>query len=285
MRPLACALGIALAASLPDADARITEKCNSEWESGSLLVTGDSTGLAALARLAALPSLDPVAYEMLWRPALGYVSPYAFDPWVLLTYDWIDDTAQIAREVQASGVLSRYGVTGVTVETNTICFSPPPPPPVVVVTEYHNAATDHYFMSSSAGENAFIDSGGAGPSWSRTGESFTTTIASACYGTLPVFRFYGTANNSHFFTVSPVECGLLRNRDPGWQYESRTNGAFGAAAPVNGACAAGLRPVYRLFNNRAAQRDSNHRHVTRSDLYALMQARGWIGEGVAMCIP
>jgi hypothetical protein len=220
----------------------------------------------------------------LWRPIATSVSPYDFDRWMTLGYDWIQDTAQIARDVTADGILARYGVTITAVDSYT-CFEPPPISPPVAVTEYYNRLTDHYFMSSTPQENAFIDSGGAGNGWARTGESFTTTAATSCDGKVPVFRFYSAASNSHFFTASPVECGLLRNLDPGWQYEAVKFGAFGAFAAVNGACAAGRQPVYRLYNNRAAQRDSNHRHVTRLDLYAQMQARGWIGEGVAMCIP
>ena len=90
------------------------------------------------------------------------MSPYASYLSLKLGYDWIEDTAQIALEIQASTVMARYGITEISVDTAVACFSPPPAPPVIVVTEYHNATTDHYFMSSSAAENAFIDSGGAG---------------------------------------------------------------------------------------------------------------------------
>jgi len=55
--------------------------------------------------------------------------------------------------------------------------------------------------------------------------------------------------------------------------------------PADGACPARTVTVYRLYNNRAQAMDSNHRYVVRPELYAQMMARGWIGEGVAMCLP
>ena len=278
-------LPIALMACLPAWAARITEKCTNNWEAENLILSGSDAGMAALADLAANPSRDPEAYDRLWRPKAAWVSPYSFDRWMTLTYDWIEDTAQIARDITADGILARYGVAITSVDSYAGCFATSPPPSAVFVTEYYNRLTDHYFMSSSTAENSFIDSGSAREGWMRTGESFVATVANSCYGAVPVFRFYGASNNSHFFTASPVECGLLRNLDPGWQYEAAKFGAFGAYPAVNGACPDGRHPVYRLYNNRAAQHDSNHRHVTRLDLYIQMQARGWIGEGVAFCVP
>jgi serine protease len=126
-----------------------------------------------------------------------------------------------------------------------------------------------------------IDNGFAGEGWDRTGEGFRAIQSGYCYGSYPVFRFYGAGANSHFFTVDPQECGQLRNRDPGWQFEGD---AFGAEAPVNGMCGFGSQAVYRLYNNRWMLSDSNHRFVTRLDLYEAMKARGWVGEGVAFCV-
>jgi serine protease len=100
-----------------------------------------------------------------------------------------------------------------------------------------------------------------------------------------VYRFYGTPGvgpNSHFFTAGPEECGLLRN-GRGWSYEGR---AFGAELPSAGMCpAVAPRPVYRAYNMRAAQNDSNHRHTTNFATYQQMIAKGWAGEGIAFCVP
>ena len=99
---------------------------------------------------------------------------------------------------------------------------------------------------------------------------------------LPVCRFYGTPGrgpNSHFYTVRASECAQVK-LDPGWMYEGI---AFYAYAPVNGQCAAGQQAVYRVYNNRFAQNDSNHRYMTDIFEYARMQTLGWLPEGVVLC--
>jgi serine protease len=75
---------------------------------------------------------------------------------------------------------------------------------------------------------------------------------------------------------------LVRQEDSGWLVEGV---AFAAEMPVNATCPSDAPvPVYRLYNNRWMFNDSNHRYVTRPDLYQQMIAKGWIGEGVAMCV-
>jgi len=142
--------------------------------------------------------------------------------------------------------------------------------------EYFNTSLGHYLVTYDGAEARIIDQGGAGPGWSRTGKSFKSG------GTTPVCRFYGTpgiGSNSHFFTISSQECDLVK-KDPGWTFEG-----FGlyATPAVNAQCETPLIPVYRLYNNQAAQRNSNHRHVTDLSLVPAMTAQGWSLEGVAFC--
>ncbi|MBI2782835.1 MAG: hypothetical protein EPO03_12410 [Porticoccaceae bacterium] len=75
---------------------------------------------------------------------------------------------------------------------------------------------------------------------------------------------------------------MLKQPGSGWTYEGI---AFRALVPTNGACYPGTRPVWRLYNGRFAQNDSNHRFVTSVDVYRHMMANGWIGEGVVFCEP
>jgi hypothetical protein len=44
-----------------------------------------------------------------------------------------------------------------------------------------------------------------------------------------------------------------------------------------------LIPVYRAYNNRFAQHDSNHRLTASVAHYQQQIAAGWTGEGVVMC--
>jgi hypothetical protein len=163
------------------------------------------------------------------------------------------------------------------------------------VIEYHNTILDHYFYTAIATEAGYIDAGGAGPGWVRTGETFPVVREPGCDTPLdaanqepllrPVFRFYGTPGkgpNSHFFTVHRGECHIV-TQDAGWQYEGLP---FWVTPPrADGRCPDNnTQPLYRLYNNRAAQNDSNHRYTTKQSIIDEMVAKGWIKEGVAMCV-
>ena len=66
----------------------------------------------------------------------------------------------------------------------------------------------------------------------------------------------------------------------GWQFEGTV---FYALVPSGGQCPANTAPVYRLYNNRAKQSDSNHRFTADGPMRAAML--GWVDEGVAFCSP
>lgn len=152
------------------------------------------------------------------------------------------------------------------------------------VVEYYNTGLQHYFMTAGAGEMASIEAGAAGPGWQLTGSEFRAYLpeTGVQVGALPVSRFYGTPGrgpNSHFYTVDATESEIVK-QDPGWTYEGV---AFYLFAPVNGQCATDQQAIYRVYNNRFAQNDSNHRYITDPNLYAQMQAQGWLPEGVVLC--
>src|SRR5207302_10198365 len=123
------------------------------------------------------------------------------------------------------------------------------------------------------------DSGAAGPGWERTGVTFAAYGDAAYFGPQiqPVCRFYGRPGlgpNSHFFTVDPLECLSVRD-DRGWMLES--SHAFKIAqAIMHVSFPQGVvtfdcgtsRLVWRLYNNRAAQNDSNHRYTASAETYA-----------------
>jgi hypothetical protein len=149
--------------------------------------------------------------------------------------------------------------------------------------EFYNSTLNHYFMTSESGEMAFVDNGGAGPGWGRTGFTFNvfTAINSAYPTSNPACRFYGPGPNSHFYTTDTGECNLVK-AGPGWLYEGLN---FVAVNPSAGNCAAGTSPVYRAYNNRYAQNDSNHRFSTSRATLEGMTIFGWVVEGVVFCAP
>jgi len=157
---------------------------------------------------------------------------------------------------------------------------------VGTVVEFYNTTLDHYFVTADPVEAAAIDGGAAGPGWSRTGFTFKSGgIGRVCrfYGSIEINPATGTRRgpNSHFYTVEAAECGAVR-QDPGWHFESYD---FGTNPRLTPACPAGTVAVYRAYNGRFAQNDSNHRLTTNLAAYNQTLARGWTGEGAVMCAP
>jgi hypothetical protein len=92
--------------------------------------------------------------------------------------------------------------------------------------------------------------------------------------------------DSHFYSASASECQAVADRFPNaWVFES--SDVFTVALPVDGVCADGTIPIYRVYNNRT---DVNHRYTPSAAVKAQMVEAGWIAEGygpsaVAMCAP
>jgi hypothetical protein len=96
-----------------------------------------------------------------------------------------------------------------------------------------------------------------------------------------VSRFYSAYSNSHFYTADAQEAAAIQVPGSEWMLERVE---FRIPLPdAQGNCAAGLVPVYRLYNNRFAFHDSNHRFVTDAGERARMVAQGWIDEGARFC--
>ena len=151
--------------------------------------------------------------------------------------------------------------------------------------EFYNTNLNHYFLTIDPAEATAIDSGAAGPGWQRTGKNILAyrSAATAPAGVVVVCRFYGNqANggpNGHFYTADAAECAAVK-QDPGWTFERNE---FYVTVPVNGTCTGGGLPVYRVYNGRFVERDSNHRYTTDVPTYNLMVSMGWRAEGVVFC--
>lgn len=146
---------------------------------------------------------------------------------------------------------------------------------------FFHTGIEHYFITAWENEaNGLLAQNG----WELVDFGFNVWHADdpAPETAVPVCRFYSELVNSHFYTGGAKECAKLQEEDSGWTYEGI---AFQALLPVKGACPAGTTPVWRLYNDRAAHLDSNHRFVASSETYRSMIAAGWIGEGVAFCSP
>ncbi len=155
----------------------------------------------------------------------------------------------------------------------------------VLVEEFHNINFRRYFLTSRQSDKNIIDSGLAGPTWSRTGYAFKgftvpgpaeLRVASQA----PVCRFFFPSILTHFFSVEPFECSLVRG------YGTIDEGIdFWIAHARGAACPSGTLALTRLYNNRWRENDSNHRYTTSRSLVGALVKEGWIDEGVVMCAP
>jgi serine protease len=157
--------------------------------------------------------------------------------------------------------------------------------PDAAVIEYFYPPANHYFLTASGAEAAFIDSGGAGAGWVRTGFGFRAwSLGNIAAGTLPVCRFTGTPDigpNSHFFTANATECAIVQT-NPYWLYEGLT---FRALVPSAGVCAAGMAPVIRFFWPGTDVTLTRHRYVVDPTEAQRMRSAGWFEEGPVFCAP
>lgn len=163
-----------------------------------------------------------------------------------------------------------------------------PPLPLLLAVEYFNASFGHFFISANPTEIKGLD---AGTAWRRTGEMFTV-YATPGEGRVGVCRFFGQfpqpsgpAKSSHFYALRGLGCeALLQNPGP-WQYEGDV--FFMPPPDANGACPAGSRPVYRLYNNGMGGAP-NHRFTVNLETQGEMIREGYVPEGpngVGMCSP
>lgn len=166
----------------------------------------------------------------------------------------------------------------------------------VSVVEYYAEALEHYFIAAAGEELALLDADPQG-GWKRTGQRFKAWLraADAPAGARPVCRFYARGASTHFYTGDTAECEALRAQEAegraaaaaagrafsGWQYEGI---AFHALVPSQGACAPGLVPVFRSYNDGAKRLDPNHRFTADFRQRTAMHA-SWVDEGAVFCSP
>ena len=180
------------------------------------------------------------------------------------------------------------------------------PPPIVEgeITEYlntldfPNAPGGVYFYAASDTDRALLDSGAPGK-WARSGSKFNSG------GYVSVCRFYGSVSpgpNSHFYTADDKECDFFKSLQttptPLSRQQLNFEGKVFSASVPKAALAAGSPPVcpvksiplYRAYNaayTAAGKKnyDSNHRFTTSRADIAEVVAKGWVDEGVVMCVP
>ena len=150
------------------------------------------------------------------------------------------------------------------------------------VVEYFNRDVGRYFMTGRAFEQATLDALPA--SFQRTGMTFAAK--SSTYRDVPeqpVCRFYAApesgGSNTHFYGTGE-DCPALNT-----VREVRFEGFdFAAIKPSNATCPSSApNLVYRLFNNKSATNQGNHRYVVSAATKSRMVEQGWVDEGAVFC--
>jgi Repeat of unknown function (DUF5648) len=259
-------------------EARATECTRYPGYTSSLFAYGTLDFLSQLEKSDTLAGLGAPTLE---KMPSTFFPPY----YLLLKYPPLVEPAAAAQAIRAlPGALAIS-------QKGTLCFASLPPLPKKRVLEFFNTNLQHYFYSADTAEIEMIERGGVGSGWQKTGESFGvfSEDSFACYETSYVARFYAPSQNSHFFTIDRSECGGLINPSSGWKPEGI---AFTALPSRSNLCehlnSVGepktYVPLYRLYNNRFAFDDSNHRFTTSQSTADTMVAQKWASEGVAMCV-
>ena len=161
------------------------------------------------------------------------------------------------------------------------------PPTDATVKEYYRAATDDYFMTAAPAEQAILDARLIA-GWEATGHSFAAWTAPVS-GANAVCRFFGDSRvdavsgmrigpDTHFYTADASECDYVPVHWPVWVLETHT--AFYVLPATNGACAAGMVPVWRLFHPSVLP---THRYVTQAAIAMQFAQNGWTSEGAVFC--
>ncbi|MFO1305443.1 MAG: BACON domain-containing carbohydrate-binding protein [Burkholderiales bacterium] len=180
----------------------------------------------------------------------------------------------------------------------------------------------HFFMTAYPDEINGLDTGSTVKGWQRTGRSWRAWPIAAAGGpspgtpaaAKPVYRFFSSRWNSHFYTAVEAEKNELLAKNPtqddtiDWKLESV---AFYAMAPDGGCpalsvlprskylctdtttpaardCPAGYYPIYRAFDvgPTSTRPDPNHQFTASwVDIYRNVRFAGYVYEGVAFCAP
>lgn len=188
----------------------------------------------------------------------------------------------------------------------------------VPVVEFLNPSIGlgHYFITGFAAEAVALDTGTPVKGWQRTGRSWRAWLdqGSAPPSANPVYRFFSSRWNSHFYTADPAERDALLAKNPtqnpaiDWALEATAFFAApsgttcpsltvapssqylcpGGAKPTAVDCPAGYYPVFRAYDigPHSPRQDPNHRFTSNwIDIYRNVRFFGYVYEGVAFCSP
>ncbi len=151
------------------------------------------------------------------------------------------------------------------------------------IIEYYAREVDRFFLTGRAEEQALLDA--LPHAFVRTGMRFSAPDGATARASLvPICRVHASrergGSNTHYYGRA-VDCQILH----AFTRFANEGVDFAVESPIGGACPASApRPVWRLFNDRVATNDGNHRYVVTTARRDEMVVRGWKDEGVMFCV-
>lgn len=134
----------------------------------------------------------------------------------------------------------------------------------------------HFYTLNSAEANNLRKND---PNWAYEGTGFrawATSSGSCRTGTIPVYRFWSSKFESHFYTTNGAEMKKVRDTDKNWAYEGT---AFCTAAKSS----ASTTPVYRFWSEKFGKHFYTANAAESKNLRE--NDRNWTYEGIALYAP
>lgn len=273
--------GITVTESAPPQEVRVWKRgstCSAFPDTGRVYATHRTlTSTEVVERLD-----DPAFAASLGGPVSGHTWIGQFWNYAVLTYPSLENPYEKAQALLESGAFAP-----VFASSNDQCFGGVPRGDQTgVMIEYHHPELDQYFYTTLSREVELLDAGTAIRGWSRTGEAWRVVVHTECPGATgqwPTYRFVGRPGvgpTSHVFLLDRAECKVVKDSGA-WIYEGST---FWAGAPdARQTCTKpNDQPLYRIMRPFG---EGRHRFATRRAVVEAMVAKGWIEEGLVMCLP
>ena len=224
---------------------------------------------------------DPVFAARVGNP-FDVMLILALDPAVaMLRYDWLDNPHDKRALLERTGEFDRlYAYDG------GACLATPPPDLFASMIEYRHAVLDHYFYTANPSEIAGLDDGTGARGWTRTGRSFRVLREPGVPVRAPragrAFASSASPAWARARTCSPSTARSAASLPTAARGSTRAWPFWATPPDSTGGCShPGEIPLYRVWKSFG---DSNHRFTTERAVVEEMKAKGWVDEGIAMCV-
>ncbi len=161
----------------------------------------------------------------------------------------------------------------------TPASTPAPTPTSVPVYRFWSDKYNHHFYTASLDEKNYVISHYPDAVWHYEGIGFNAYSTQES-GTVPVYRFWSSKYNGHFYTASQSEKDYVSSHYPSnvWNYEGITFYAYPAQE-------ANTTPVYRFWSNQYNGHFYTSSQSEKDYILSHYPSNVWSYEGIAWWVP